>query len=145
MDDTLLLPCAHCNALNRIPASRLAEEPVCGRCAKPLFERRPIELGDATLERHVSRSSLPLLVDFWAPWCGPCQAMAPAYQAAAAALEPMVRLGKVNSDENPTVSSQYHIRSIPTLVLFRGGREIARRAGAADTSSIVRWVHGALA
>lgn len=140
-----MLPCAHCNALNRIPASRLSEEPGCGRCAKPLFEHRPIDLGDDTLERYISRSSLPLLVDFWVPWCGPCQAMAPAYQAAAAELEPTIRLAKVNSDENPAASSRYHIRSIPTLVLFRGGREIARQAGANSTSGIVRWVRSALA
>ncbi len=131
--------CPHCNGVNRVPEDRLAAGPRCGKCKRPLFDGHPVNLTAASFERHVTRSDLPVLVDFWAPWCGPCKMMAPVFQQAAAELEPRLRLAKVNTEEEPQLAARYGIRSIPTLVLFRGGREVARQAGAMDLASLVAW------
>jgi len=131
--------CPHCNGVNRVPEDRLAAGPRCGKCKRPLFDGHPVNLTAASFERHVARSDLPVLVDFWAPWCGPCKMMAPVFQQAAAELEPRLRLAKVNTEEEPRLAARYGIRSIPTLVLFRGGREVARQAGAMDLASLVAW------
>ncbi len=131
--------CPHCNGVNRVPEDRLAAGPRCGKCKRPLFDGHPVNLTAASFERHVARSDLPVLVDFWAPWCGPCKMMAPVFQQAAAELEPRLRLAKVNTEEEPQLAARYGIRSIPTLVLFRGGREVARQAGAMDLASLVAW------
>lgn len=135
--------CPHCQAVNRVPSERLREAPDCGRCHQPLFTAQPVPLATADFERHVSRSDVPLLVDFWAPWCGPCRMMAPAFEQAAAQLEPDFRLVKVNTDEEQALGTRYVIRSIPTLMLFRGGREVARQAGAMGAADIVRWARAA--
>lgn len=101
---------------------------------------RPITLSDQTFDRHLTRSDLPLVVDFWAPWCGPCRMMAPFFEQAAAELEPRVRLAKVNTDENPTLAQRYQINSIPTTALFKSGREAARRAGAMNLPQLLQWI-----
>jgi thioredoxin 2 len=139
MSDTLHIVCPHCQSINRVPAAKLDEQPNCGRCKQPLFTGAPIELTTATFTRHVERSDIPLLVDFWAPWCGPCRMMAPQFEQAARLLEPKLRLAKVNTEAEPALANRFGIRSIPTLALFRGGREIARQAGAMGAQDIVRW------
>ena len=137
-----LIACPHCAAMNRVPLERLAEAPQCGRCHQALFTGSPLALGEADFDRHALRGTLPLLVDFWAPWCGPCLQMAPHFERAAVLLEPALRLAKVDTDASPGLSNRFGIRSIPTLVLLQGGREIARQSGAMQAEGIVRWVRG---
>lgn len=144
MSDALHVVCPHCQAVNRLPAARLAQNPQCGQCHKPLFEAHPVALTQATFARHIERNDLPVLVDFWAPWCGPCKMMAPQFQEAAKLLEPRVRLAKVDTEAEQALGAQYGIRSIPTLALFRGGREVARQAGAMGARDIVAWVRSQL-
>jgi len=144
MSDSLHLVCPHCHAINRVPTSRLGQAPNCGQCHRPLFDAHPLELTAATFDRHISRNDIPLLVDFWAPWCGPCKMMAPQFAQAAGLLEPQVRLAKVNTEAEQGLGAQYGIRSIPTLALFRGGREIARQPGAMGAQDIVNWVRSQL-
>jgi len=137
--------CPYCGAVNRIPAERLGDKPRCGKCGKAIFSAKPIELTAANFHKQVANSEIPLLVDFWAPWCGPCKMMAPAFEKAAAALEPHVRLAKLNTEDEQQIGARFDIRSIPTLVLFRDGKEIARKSGAMMGGQIERWVESQLA
>jgi thioredoxin 2 len=131
--------CPHCAALNRIPSARLAEDPVCGRCGQPLLDGRPLALTDADFERVVARTELPVIVDLWAPWCGPCRSMAPAYEQAARELKGRALLVKVDTDANPRTAARFQVRSIPTLLKLQQGREVARISGAMPAAQIVRW------
>jgi len=140
VSESLHVVCPLCNAVNRIPAARSAEKPNCGNCHESLFTGHPQELSSSTFQNHIRRNDIPVVVDFWAPWCSPCKMMAPAFEQAAAQLEPAVRLTKLNTETEQAIAAQFNIRSIPTLVMFGNGREIARQAGAMNASDIVRWV-----
>ena len=140
MSDSLHLVCPHCHAINRVPQARLQQGPNCGSCHQPLFTGHPVELNATNFGKHISRSDIPVVVDFWAPWCGPCKMMAPQFIQAASMLEPQVRFAKLNTEVEQALGAQFGIRSIPTLALFKGGREVARQAGAMGAQDIVRWV-----
>ena len=140
MSDSLHIVCPHCVAVNRIPALRLNETPRCGKCHQHLFSAQPLELRSDNFSKHISRNDIPVVVDFWAPWCGPCKMMAPAFEQAAAELEPGVRLAKLDAEAEQAIGAQYSIRSIPTMIVFRGGRELARQPGAMGAADIVNWV-----
>ncbi|MEO7431291.1 MAG: thioredoxin TrxC [Dokdonella sp.] len=135
----ILIPCPSCGAMNRAAVDRVAESPTCGRCHVALFQAKPIVLTTGEFDRHALRSGVPLLVDFWAPWCGPCVGMAKHFAAAARQLEPRMRLAKVDTDAEPALGTRFAIRSIPTLIVFANGREVARQSGAMGTDDIVRW------
>ena len=145
MDASLHIVCPHCDTINRVPRAKLADGGRCGQCHERLFGGHPVALDTARFERHLGKSEVPLLVDFWAEWCGPCRMMAPEFERAAAALEPEVRLVKVNVDEEPALAARFQVRSIPTLVLAVQGREVARAAGARSAAQLAQWTRAQLA
>jgi len=139
MSDPIHVVCTGCGAANRIPGTRMADNPGCGKCHQPLFDGHPANLDEQAFERQLARSDIPVLVDFWAEWCGPCRTMAPAYEAAAEALEPEMRVIKVDTEQARNAAARLGIRSIPTLMLFRNGQEVARHAGAIGKDQIIGW------
>lgn len=143
--EPLLVACAKCGTANRVPDARLGEDPKCGRCGAPLLDGQPAVLDETSFDAFLSRNSLPVLADFWADWCGPCHAMAPAFQRAAAEQKTRVRFAKLDTERAKGVAARFGIRSIPTLILFRGGQEKARVSGAMDAGSISRWLEQQLA
>ena len=145
MTDPLHIVCPHCHTTNRVASEHLASAPDCGQCHQALFTGHPLALDTTSFERHIGRSQVPVLVDFWAPWCGPCRMMAPAFEQAAGLLEPHVRLAKVNTEDEQMLAARFNIRSIPTLALFVNGREVARQAGAfRSAQDIAGWVRSHL-
>jgi thioredoxin 2 len=143
--DSILVACPQCHSVVRSPSDRLDEHPKCPRCKAALLQGEPITLDAQSFTTHTEKGSLPVLVDFWAPWCGPCRAMAPVLDRTAKQRALSLQVGKVNTDEQQDLAGRFNIRSIPTLVLFRGGREIARQSGALDGATLSRWLDGALA
>jgi thioredoxin 2 len=142
--DPITIACPTCHTLVRVPAKRLTEEPKCARCKSSILSGKPLALDGQTFDKHATRAAFPLLVDFWAPWCGPCRMMAPILDRLAAEWPTRLHVGKVNSDDQPALSARFGIRGIPTVILFRNGAEIARQTGAMDYGTLTRWLEGAI-
>jgi len=141
MSDKKQIVCPHCQSINRVPAQRLGDNPHCGKCKKELLSGKPVALNDTSFTRLITKSDLPVVVDFWADWCGPCKMMAPAYAEAANELKTKAVLAKLNTETAQQTSARFQIRSIPTMIIFKGGKEVARQSGAMSKEQIVQWVN----
>ena len=139
MTQTNHIICTHCGSINNVPLARMSEQPKCGKCKQALMNAQPLALNEAGFERYLSKSHQPLLVDFWAPWCGPCKMMAPVFTQAASQLEPQFRLIKINTEEEQNLAGRMRIQSIPTLAIFKNGQEIIRQPGAMGLNDLVNW------
>lgn len=144
MTESINIVCPHCLAVNRIASQRLGDHPICGKCKNKLFDGKPHELNKNGFDRNLSGNDIPLVVDFWASWCGPCKVMMPAYQQAASELEPDARLIKLNTELEQEVAGRYSIRAIPTMIMFKNGKEVQRESGAMTTKHIVDWVRSGI-
>ena len=144
MSDSKHVVCPGCLTTNRVPLDKLASGGVCGKCGKPLFNKKPIELTSGNFNKIIANNELPVMVDFWAPWCGPCKMMAPVFEQAAQQLEPDMLLAKLNTENEQSIAARYGIRSIPTIAIFRGGRVVAQQAGAMDLRSLTNWANAQL-
>lgn len=143
MSDTHIV-CSHCGGINRLPSERLGENPSCGKCHKAVLDGTPSILSSQNFEKFISRNDLPVVVDFWADWCGPCKMMAPVFSQVASQMTTQVRFAKVDTEQAQDISARYNIRSIPTIILFKNGKEIDRLAGALDQSGLTHWVRNHL-
>jgi thioredoxin 2 len=144
MSEPVHVVCPQCSTVNRVLPERLGPGAKCGKCKQPLFAGEPVELDERNFDTHVGKSDLPIVVDFWAAWCGPCKMMAPHFERAAAEIEPAARLAKLDTEASPQVAGRYGIRGIPTVIIFRKGAEIARQSGAMDYATLTRWIRGAI-
>ena len=140
MTEKTHIVCPHCAAVNRIPVTRLGDHPKCGKCKNLLFTGHPVELNDQNFTKFITKNDLPIIVDFWADWCGPCKMMAPAFAQACTQLEPNVLFAKLNTEQAQQTAAQFGIRSIPSLLMFKNGKEVARQAGAMNTAQVIQWV-----
>ena len=140
MSNPVHIVCPHCNSINRLPEEKLSQQGKCGKCKSALFTGQVLELTSANFIQHISKNDIPVVVDFWAPWCGPCKMMAPVFAEAAKQLQPYYQVAKVNTEVEQQLAAQYQIRSIPSLLIFKNGREVARTAGAMDITNLINWI-----
>lgn len=140
MENKMHIVCPHCTAVNRLPQDKLGNRPICGKCTRRFFDGKPVDLTESTFQKHIERNDVAVVVDFWAAWCGPCKIVAPVFAQAAAQMEPGIRFGKVDTEKERSIAGRFGIQGIPTTIIFKGGRELARQAGAMDLNTLTNWI-----